>query len=69
MEQSEKEKAFEKEYEQLLKKYDVYLLLETYNDEWGDHSELSFREKGKYCNINYSPDFQERNRGRCGMGG
>jgi len=63
-----KEEEFINEYENLLRKYNVVLKKETWSDEYGNHSNISFIENGKYCNINYCPDVMITNLGRRGMG-
>lgn len=66
---SEKEKQFVEEYKSLLKKYGVTLVVEKSSDEYGSYAEPSFVEFGKYCNINYSPEYVKRDGGYHGMGG
>jgi hypothetical protein len=65
---SEKEKQFSREYLTLLEKYNVRLIMDSFSDEYGTHTSLSFVEKGKYSNINYQPDYRENNQGYSGMG-
>jgi hypothetical protein len=69
MEETEKEKLFESEYETLLKKYNVSLVIENSILEEGLFSEPHFKESGKYCNINFVPDYKEEDLGRCVMVG
>ena len=64
----EKEEAFIKEYEALLKKYNVELHLYKWGDEWGNHLDISFKESGRYCNINYIPKIERHDDGYRGMG-
>lgn len=68
-EMSKKEAAFVKEYEALLKKYNVSLVTSPWVDEWGHHLDLMFIETGKYRTICYSPKFKEKAERYCGMGG
>ena len=68
MAKSEKEVSFEEEYKALLKKYNVKLVSSPWSDEWGEHTDITFKECGKYCNINYHPDLKENARRYCGMG-
>ena len=65
----EKEKDFVKEYKELLQTHNVSLCVKTWSDEYGNHTDITFKENGKYCNINYCPDTMRQNKGRCGMGG
>jgi hypothetical protein len=69
MAKSEKEIAFEAEYKALLEKYNVKLVVSPWGDEWGEHIDISFVERGKYRNINYCPEYEESARRHCGMGG
>ncbi len=64
-----KESDFKKEYDELLAKYNVSLRLESFRDEWGIHNKILIKEKGSYCNINYSPSFVSEDKAYRGMGG
>jgi hypothetical protein len=67
--QSDKEKAFIKDYEALLEKHGVCLVVIKSSDEYGAYAEPCFKENGKYCNISYAPDYNEEDTGYHGMGG
>ena len=69
MEKSEKETAFVAEYKALLEKYNVKLVVSPWGDEYGEHTDISFVERGKYRSIRYRPEYKESKREYHGMGG
>lgn len=69
MAKSEREIAFESEYNALLEKYNLKLVVSPWDDEWGEHIEIAFVEDGKYPNIKYFPKHEKSARKYCGMGG
>ena len=63
-----KECEFQKEYNELLSKYNVSLLVNNWSDEYGSHSDLIFKEIGEYCSMSYHPKYNILNNGHKGMG-
>jgi hypothetical protein len=64
-----KEQDFIADYKALLKKQGVSLVVETSSDEYGRYAVPIFKQLGKYCTINYEPEYTEINDGYHGMGG
>lgn len=69
MDISAKEKAFASAYKDLVERFGVVLIIQTNSDEYGRYATPMFKEQGKYCNINYTPEYEEYDRGYSGMGG